>query len=43
MGYTLNSVWVAGQIPTSPLLLPFEVENDTFKSWTPHESFRPMS
>ena len=34
MGWTLNSVWVVGQIPTSPLLLPFELENDTFKSWT---------
>jgi len=25
------------------LLLPFELENGTFKSWTPRESFRPMS
>jgi hypothetical protein len=43
MGKTLNSVWAAGQIQTSPLLLQFGLENGLFKSWTPHESFRPMS
>jgi hypothetical protein len=43
MGKTLNNVWAAGQILTSPLLLPFELENGSFKSWTPHESFRLMS
>jgi len=43
MGWTLNNVCAAGQILTSPLLLPFELENDTFKSWTLHKSFRPMS
>jgi hypothetical protein len=43
MGWTMNNVWVAGQIPTSPLLPPFELENSTFKSWTLHESFRLMS
>jgi hypothetical protein len=35
MGWTLNSVWAAGQIQTSPLLLQFELENDLFESWTP--------
>jgi len=43
MGQTLNSVWAAGQIPTSLLLLQFELENTSFESWTLHESFRPMS
>jgi hypothetical protein len=43
MSWKPNSVWAAEQILTSPLLLPIELENDTFKSWTPHESFRSMS
>jgi len=43
MGWTLNSVWAVRQIPTSLLLLQFELENGHFESWTPHESFRPMS
>jgi len=43
MGWTLNSVWTAGQIQTSLLLLQFGLENGFFKSWTPHESFRSMS
>jgi len=43
MSWTPNSVWAAGQIPTSPLLLRFELENGIIYSWTPHESFRSMS
>jgi hypothetical protein len=43
MGRTLNSVWATGQIPTSLLLLQFELENGPFESWTLHERFRPMS
>ena len=43
MGWPLNNICVAWQILTSLLLLPFELENGTFKSWTPHKSFRPMS
>ena len=43
MGWTLNSVWAAGQIRTSLLLLQFGLENGLFKSWAPHESCRPMS
>ena len=34
MGWTLSSVWAAGQIPTSLWLLQFELENDRFESWT---------
>ena len=43
IGWTLNSIWAAEQIPTSPMLLPFELENNTFKSWTLHENLRPLS
>jgi hypothetical protein len=43
MSWKPNSVWVAGQIPTSPLLLRFEFENGRIESWTLHESFRSMS
>jgi hypothetical protein len=43
MGYRLNSIWAAGQIPTYLSLLQCELENDPFESWTLHESFRPMS
>jgi hypothetical protein len=38
-----NSVWAAGQVPTSPLLVIFELENGRIESWTLHESFRSMS
>ena len=37
-----NSVWAAGQIQTSLLLLRFELENGRFESWSLHESFRPL-
>jgi hypothetical protein len=43
MSWKPNSVWAAGQVPTSPLLLRFELENGRIESWTLHESFRPMS
>jgi len=43
MGWTLNSVWAAGQIWTSSLFLHFGLENGLVKSWTPRESCRPMS
>jgi hypothetical protein len=43
MNWKPNSVWAAGQIVTSPLLLRFELENGWIESWTPHESFRSMS
>jgi hypothetical protein len=43
MSWKLNSVWAAGQIPTSSLMLRFELENGRIESWTPHESFRSMS
>jgi hypothetical protein len=43
MGWTLNSVWAAWQIPTSPLLLRFGLSNSRIESLTPHECFRPMS
>jgi len=39
----LNSVWAAGQIPTSPLLLRFGLPNSRIESCIPHECFRPMS
>jgi hypothetical protein len=39
----LKSIWAAGQILTSLLLLQFELENNPFESWTLHESFKPMS
>jgi len=29
-----NSVWAVGQVPTSPLLLRFELENGIIESWT---------
>ena len=35
MGWTLNNIWVVGQIRISLLLLQFGLENDLFKSWTP--------
>jgi hypothetical protein len=34
MGWILNSVWAARQIPTSLLLLQFELDNCHFESWT---------
>jgi hypothetical protein len=34
MGWTLNNIWATGQIPTSLLLLQFELENGYFESWT---------
>ena len=43
MSWKPNSVWAARQVPTSPLLLRFELENGRIESWTPHESFRSMS
>jgi hypothetical protein len=43
MSWKLNSVWAAGQVLTSPLLLRFELENGKIESWTLHESFRSMS
>jgi hypothetical protein len=43
MHWTLNSVWAAGQIPTSPLLLRFGLPNSRIESCIPHECFRPMS
>jgi hypothetical protein len=43
MGWTPNSVWATWQIQTSLLLLRFEVENDSFESWTLHEYFRSIS
>jgi hypothetical protein len=30
-------------VPTSPLLVIFELENGRIESWTLHESFRSMS
>jgi len=35
MSWKSNSIWAAGQIPTSPLLLRFELENGRIESWTP--------
>jgi len=43
MGWTLNSVWVAEHILTSPLFLRFGLPNSKIGSCTPHECFRPMS
>jgi len=43
MSWKPNNVWGAGQVPTSPLFLRFELENCRTESWTPHESFRSMS
>jgi len=43
MSWKPNSVWAAGQVLTSLLLLRFELENDKIESWTLHESFRSMS
>jgi hypothetical protein len=43
MNWKPNSVWAVGQIPTSPLLLRFELKNGRIESWTPHKSFRSMS
>ena len=43
MVWTLNNVWPAGQIRTSPLLLCFGLENGLVRSWPPHERCRPMS
>jgi hypothetical protein len=43
MSWKSNSVWAAGQVPTSPLLLRFELENGRIESWTLHENFRSMS
>jgi hypothetical protein len=43
MSWKPNSVWAAGQILTSPLLLRFEFENGRNESWTLHESFRSTS
>jgi hypothetical protein len=43
MSWKPNSVWAARQVPTSPLLLRFELENSRMESWTLHESFRSMS
>jgi hypothetical protein len=34
MSYKLNNVLAAGQIPTSPLLLRFELKNGRIESWT---------
>jgi len=34
MSWKPNSVWAAGQVLTSPLLLRFELENDRIESWT---------
>jgi len=35
MGWILNSVWAARQIPTSPLLLRFGLPDKRIESWTP--------
>jgi hypothetical protein len=35
MSWKPNSVWAVGQIPTSPLLLRFELENGRIESWNP--------
>jgi len=43
MNWKPNSVWAAGQVLTSLLLLRFELENGRIKSWTFHESFRSIS
>jgi len=43
MSWKPNSVWAAGQVPTSLLLLRFELDNGRIESWTLHESFRSMS
>jgi hypothetical protein len=43
IGWTPNSIWVAGQIQTSLLLLRFELDNGSFESWTLHACFRPIS
>ena len=43
MNWKSNSVWAAWQIPTSMLLLKFELENGRIDSWTPHENFKSMS
>ena len=43
MSWKSNSVWVAGQVPTSPVFLRFELENGRLESWTLHESYRSMS
>jgi len=34
MSWKPNSVWVAGQVLTSPLLIRFELENGRIESWT---------
>jgi len=34
MSWKPNSVWAAGQVPTSPLFLRFELENGRIESWT---------
>ena len=43
MGQKLNSVWVVGQIRTSPLLLWFGLENGLVRFLCSHESCRTMS
>jgi hypothetical protein len=43
MSWKLNNVWAVWQVPTSPLLLRFELKNGRIESWTLHESFRSMS
>jgi hypothetical protein len=35
MSWKPNSVWATGQVPTSPLLLRFELENGRIEFWTP--------
>jgi hypothetical protein len=43
MSWKPNSVWAAGQVLTSPLLIRFELENGRIESWTLHKHFRSIS
>ena len=43
LSFPTKKTRAVGQVPTSPLLLKFELENGKIEFWTFHESFRPMS